>query len=92
MSPSDFTTEITNPYLSLPVGQKLVYEAETEDGLERIEILIPGWTRNVAGVETLVFWDRVYLDGELVVEVSPTFSALSDITTLDTTGSVVSIV
>ena len=66
INPEDFTTNITNPYFSLPVGKKWVYEAETPDGLERIEILIPGWTRNVAGVETLVFWDRVYLDDELI--------------------------
>lgn len=66
INPDDFTTKIDNPYFDLPVGKKLVYEAETPDGLERIEILVPGWTREVMGVETLVFWDRVYLDGELI--------------------------
>jgi hypothetical protein len=66
VNPSDFTIEIDNPYFALPIGKKLVYEAETEDGLERIEILVPGWTREVMGVETLVFWDRVYIDGELI--------------------------
>ena len=66
VKPSEFTTEITNPYFSLPVGKKMVFVARTEDDVERIEILIPGWTRNVAGVETLVFWDRVYVDGELI--------------------------
>jgi hypothetical protein len=66
INPSEFTTEITNKYFSLPVGKKMVYEAKTEDGLERIEILIPGWTKNIMGVKTLVFWDRVYLDGELI--------------------------
>ncbi len=66
INPADFTTNVTNPYFSLPVGQKRVYEAETADGLERVEILIPGWTRNVAGVETLIYWDRVYLDDVLV--------------------------
>ncbi len=66
INPSDFTSEITNPYFSMPVGKKMIYEAKKEEGVERIEILIPGWTRNVSGVETLVFWDRVYLDGELI--------------------------
>ncbi len=66
INPSDFTIEIDNPYFALPIGKKLVYEAETEDGIERIEIFVPGWTREVMGVETLVFWDRVYLDGELI--------------------------
>jgi len=63
---ADFTTVIDNPYFSLPIGKMMVYEAKTKDGVERIEILIPGWTRTVAGVETLVFWDRVYLNDELV--------------------------
>jgi hypothetical protein len=66
INPEDFTTTIDNPYFNIPVGKKLVYEAETEDGLERIEILVPGWTKEVMGVETLVFWDRVYLNGELI--------------------------
>ena len=62
----DFTIKIDNPYFSLPVGKKMVYEAQTGDGLERIEILVPGWTKEIMGVKTLVFWDRVYLDGELI--------------------------
>lgn len=66
INPADFTTNITNPYFSLPIGRKMVYEAKTKDGTERIEILVPGWTRKVAGVETLVHWDRVYLNDELI--------------------------
>lgn len=66
VNPADFTTSIDNPYFSIPVGKKMVYEKTTEDGKERIEILVPGWTRTVMGVKTLVFWDRVYLNGELI--------------------------
>ncbi len=66
INPTDFTTRITNPYFSMPIGKKMVYEAKTEDGIERIETLIPGWTKEIMGVETLVFWDRVYLDDELI--------------------------
>jgi hypothetical protein len=29
VNPADFTTAITNPYFSLPVGRKLVYEQRT---------------------------------------------------------------
>jgi len=65
--PTDFTADITrNPYLRLPVGRKLVYESRAGAGVERTEILIPGWTRTIMGVETLVYWDRVYFNGELV--------------------------
>ena len=66
LNPDLFTTNITNPYFSLPIGKEMVYESQTEEGLETIIIMVPGWTRTVAGVETLVFWDRVYLDGELI--------------------------
>ena len=67
IKPAEFSTDITrNPYFSLPVGSRFVYESETEDGLERIEIMIPGWTKTVMGVETLVFWDRVFIDDELI--------------------------
>jgi len=50
----------------MPIGKKMVYEAKTEEGTERIEILIPGWTKEIMGVETLVFWDRVYVNNELI--------------------------
>ena len=66
INPSDFTTKITNKYFSLPVGKKMIYEADTEEGLERIEIEIENETRNILGVETIVYRDRVYLDGVLV--------------------------
>lgn len=66
VNPADFTTLISNPYLSLPVGKKIVYEAATDEGLERTEILIPGWTHEVMGIQTLVFWDRVYLNNQVV--------------------------
>lgn len=69
VNPADFTTAITNPYSSMPIGRKLVYEQKTEDGLERIEKLVPGWTKTIMGVETLVSWHREYLDGELIEDV-----------------------
>ena len=60
INPTYFNTQITNPYFSMPVGKKMVYEAKTEEGIERVETLIPGWTKEVMGVDTLVFWDLVY--------------------------------
>ena len=65
INPADFSMTITNPYFSIPIGKNMVYEKTTEDGKERIEIVVPGWKRTVMGVETLVFWDRVYLNGVL---------------------------
>lgn len=65
INPEEFSTNINNPYFSIPVGKKMVYEAQTAGGTERIEILVPGWTAKVMGVETLVYWDRVYRNGVL---------------------------
>ena len=66
INPADFSTTITNPLFNLPVGKKLVYEAKTEDGEERIVIEITGATKTVMGVETLVYHDRVFLNGQLI--------------------------
>jgi hypothetical protein len=66
IDPADFSTDITNPYFTLPVGKKTIYEAETEDGVERIEIEIEKQTKQVMGVTTVIYRDRVYLAGGLV--------------------------
>lgn len=63
------STTINNKYFELPVGRKLVYEGETlEDGIEKVEITIPGDTKDILGVKTLVYLDKVWLDDELVEE------------------------
>ena len=59
-------TDITHPFFSLPVGKEMRFEGETEDGLETVEISIPGDTREILGVETLVYRDKVWVDGEFV--------------------------
>ena len=64
--PSQFSTTITNPYFSLPIGLKTYAKGETEDGTETIEITIPGETKMVMEVMTLVYRDKVWLDGELI--------------------------
>ena len=66
INPEDFTTKITNKYMTLTPGKKMLYEGETEDGLEKIVIQITDKTKKVMGVTTVVYWDRAYLDGELI--------------------------
>lgn len=63
---TEFTTDVTNPYFTLTPGTTWVYESLTEDGLERVETLVTDETRKVIGVNTVVVWDRVWLDGELI--------------------------
>ncbi len=62
INPKDFTTNITNKFFSLPPGKTMVYELETADGLERIEITITGSKKKVMGVNTLVYRDKVWMD------------------------------
>lgn len=66
VEPSDFTTNITNKYFSLPVGKKMFFTAETEEGLEKIEIEIGSETREIMGIKTVLYRDKVYVGDELV--------------------------
>ena len=69
INPADFTTKITNKYFALPVGKKLTYET-TEQGkvTERVEIEILPETMTIEGVETVVYLDKEYKNGQLVEE------------------------
>ncbi len=66
--PAEFSTTINNPLFNLPVGKLMVYEAKTDEGLERVEIRIRQETRKIMGVETVVYNDRVFVDNQLVEE------------------------
>lgn len=68
IDPAAFTMKIDNPYFKLPVGKKMIFEKKTDEGLERIEITITGETRKIMGVETLVYLDREFLNGQLIEE------------------------
>src|SRR3989344_2541666 len=66
INPVEFTSDIDNKYFTLVPGKKMIYEAETEDGTERIEVYVMDETKTVMGVETRVVWDRVWLNDELI--------------------------
>ena len=66
INPADFSSDITNPYFSLPAGRKLTYEAKVDGGLEKVVIEISGETKVIAGVTTLVYLDTVTVDGQIV--------------------------
>ncbi len=66
IDPAAFTSDVTNKYFALPPGKKMVYNGETEEGTETIEVYVLNETRMVMGVETIVVWDRVWLEGELI--------------------------
>ena len=65
IDPANFSTKIDNPLFTLPPGKTLVFESKGEDGVEHIEIRIRSETRKIMGVETIVYNDRVLIDGKL---------------------------
>jgi len=66
LTPADFVALIDNPYFPAIPGSTYVYEGQTQEGLERIEIKVLNETREVMGVTTTVIRDSVFLDGTLV--------------------------
>ena len=68
INPAHFTSIIDNPFFTMPVGKKMIFEKRTDEGLERIEITITGEKRNIMGVDTFEYLDREFLNGELVEE------------------------
>ena len=66
INPDDFAGSITNAYIPLIPGTTRVYESQTADGLERIEVTVLDETRVVLGVTTTIVRDTVTLDGVLV--------------------------
>jgi len=68
IDPANFLAKIDNQYYSLIPGTTFVYRSDTEDGIERNEVIVTDETRIVLGVTTTVVWDRVWLDDELAEE------------------------
>ena len=67
--PADFSTKITNRYFALPIGKKMTFEAKLASGVdEKIEIEVLKDTKVIGGVETIVYLDKVYNNGQLVEE------------------------
>jgi len=66
INPADFSSAVTNKYFTLLTGTNMIYEGQTEDGLERIEVRVLNETKTVMGVKAVVVWDRVWLNGELI--------------------------
>ncbi len=66
INPADFVAQIDNQYLPMSPGTTFVYDGESEDGKERIEVEVTHETKEILGVTCIVVRDRVWIDGELV--------------------------
>jgi len=66
IDPNDFVDTIDNPYLPFTRGNSWVYEGETEDGTERIEVVVTNDTKVIMGVTCTVVRDTVSIEGEII--------------------------
>ncbi len=64
LDPADFVRRIDNPYLPFIPGSRWVYESD--DGSERIEVVVLDETREILGITATMVRDTVTEDGELV--------------------------
>jgi hypothetical protein len=66
IDPENFVDYVDNEYFPLVPGTTFVYEAETEDGTEHIEVAVTHETKDILGVECIVVRATEELDGEVV--------------------------
>ncbi len=66
IDPGDFVEGIDNQYMPLFPGDTFVYEGDTGEGLEHIEVEVTDEKREVMGVRCTVVLDTVTIDGEVV--------------------------
>ncbi|MEW6555362.1 MAG: hypothetical protein AB1384_13885 [Actinomycetota bacterium] len=66
IDPADFVEGIDNQYLPLDSGTTFVYEGNTGEGLEHIEVEVTDEKKVVMGVQCTVVLDTVTIDGEVV--------------------------
>jgi len=69
---------IDNPFLPLTPGTTYVYEGDTEDGFEHIEVAVTTNTKTILGVVCVEVRDQAFLDGELVEDTLDWFAQDDD--------------
>ncbi|MAW60348.1 MAG: hypothetical protein CMJ94_05880 [Planctomycetes bacterium] len=66
LDPAEFDAALTNTYFPFPVGQTLVYEKTTAEGVERVEVTALADTIEIDDIECRQVQDTAYLDGVLL--------------------------
>lgn len=78
IDPADFVESVDHPYFPLVPGTTFVYEGETEDGVERIEVKVLDETHEVMGITCVIVQDTVWLDGEMIEDTFDWFAQDKD--------------
>ena len=66
LDPANFVAVIDNPYLPRIPGNTFVYEGQSQDGLERVELEVLSETKVILGIATTIVRDTVYVDGVVI--------------------------
>ncbi len=77
---SKFTnpTVLTNPYLLFGPGKKYIYESQTAEGLERVEVQRLTTTRVVNGITCIIVNDKVWLKSTLIEDTDDWYAQDND--------------
>lgn len=80
MNPAKFTnsTTLTNPYFPMEAGKKYIFEAQTEDGKERIEVQRLAATKVVMGITCVIVNDKVWLNNVLIEDTDDWYAQDND--------------
>jgi len=66
LHPTDFTTEIDNPYFPILPGSRRVFrETDAEGAVRRVVVTVTNDTKTIIGIETRVVHDIVTEDGQV---------------------------
>jgi hypothetical protein len=65
LDPSEFTTEIDNPYWPMKPGSRWVYRETAEDAVMRDVVTVTNQTKTIMGIEAVVVHDVVSEDGQV---------------------------
>lgn len=78
--PSNFTnsTALTNTYLPFEDGKKYIFEGQTEDGLEHIEVQRLSDTKVILGITCVIVNDKVFLNGKLIEDTDDWYAQDND--------------
>lgn len=74
IDPKNFTSIVNNPYFTLVPGTKFTYQGKVSNGTERGEFYVTSDKKIVMGVETVVVWDRIWLNGDLIEDTHDWFA------------------
>jgi hypothetical protein len=66
IDPTDFVSQVDNPYFPLTPGSSMFYRGVTRDGIETLRIDVTGQTKVILGVTTMVVIETAALNDQII--------------------------